>query len=486
MVTFEAPQTPTREAPIPFSLKGRKRQADSSPRPNTASSYASADEPVEDQILAEEGQERTLQSQIQQNMEQDTKQGQIQKIESAKILIEEVASQLDKELAKYLEDQVKALSQAQQRINNPAAKIDSQESILLNMQKEMTTMHLKLNQLSNPASTPDLHGNSPGTAGNNNPTFAEIVKKGQRPPPKIQVVIPQKYGNQPSLPNQPKKQVTSTKSDYKARRLIVKVPEETLQQLDPMEIRNQINKQFQAQEKATRPVIRTVARSYTGRSLILTTMEDITASYLIEKADVWRSIIPSSNYSQDDPWVKVVVHSVPTRPFQGQEGIDLLKQEIEIFNPTLKLMRAPAWLAAENTIIEKVHSSIIVYLQNEAMASQVIKQRICVAGALCKVSKWVEKTTQCQKCQKYKHISKYCRNKTACAICAKDHETRDHACPICEVKGQECTHTQIKCSNCSQNHRADSRKCMEWEKVRPKKSIPQRPIPKGAEMELDY
>jgi hypothetical protein len=166
-----------------------------------------------------------------------------------------------------------------------------------------------------------------------------MAERGLKATPKVQVVIPAKarsQRNQPNKPDQP------SKTNYKDRRLIVKVPEEVLKQLNPMEVRDQINRRFQIQEKNDKPTIRTVARSYTGRSLILTTMEDFTASYLLEKADVWKSIIPSSQYSLDDPWTKVVVHSVPTKPFQGEEGRELLRQEIEIFNPTLKLMRSPA------------------------------------------------------------------------------------------------------------------------------------------------
>ena len=59
-----------------------------------------------------------------------------------------------------------------------------------------------------------------------------------------------------------------------------------------------------------------------------------------------------------------MVHGVPIKLFSIDEGLDMLKNEIETFNPQLKLMKKPAWLIFEENKQHKMHASIVITVEN--------------------------------------------------------------------------------------------------------------------------
>jgi len=62
---------------------------------------------------------------------------------------------------------------------------------------------------------------------------------------------------------------------------------------------------------------------------------------LVEKKEVWKNIIPHQKIYIDEKWIKIVIHIVLIRLFNINDGLYLLGQEIEIFNPGIKLMKIP-------------------------------------------------------------------------------------------------------------------------------------------------
>ena len=40
-------------------------------------------------------------------------------------------------------------------------------------------------------------------------------------------------------------------------------------------------------------------------------------------------------------WSKLVIHEIPIAPFSMDDGLYLLKEEIETFNPEVKLLKNP-------------------------------------------------------------------------------------------------------------------------------------------------
>ena len=106
-------------------------------------------------------------------------------------------------------------------------------------------------------------------------------------------------------------------------------------------MRNQINDAFLQKENITNPVIASVTRSRAGFSIVLTTMSEYNADFLLEKQQIWEEIF-SQNIKfveKNIKWHKIVVHEVPILSFSSSDGLSILRNEIEIFNSDLKLLR---------------------------------------------------------------------------------------------------------------------------------------------------
>ena len=56
---------------------------------------------------------------------------------------------------------------------------------------------------------------------------------------------------------------------------------------------------------------------------------------------------------------------MPVLPFSTDDGFFILKNEIEIFNPSLKLLRNPNWLSLKENRQTKRHASIVFAINDE-------------------------------------------------------------------------------------------------------------------------
>jgi hypothetical protein len=292
-----------------------------------------------------------------------------------------------------------------------------------------------------------------------NSNLSLIRNQAQSLPPVPQVVIPRRK----DLIQSSK---TQSQVETRARRLILKVPLQFLEEFNPRRVRDQINDSF-FEKGYNSPIVTMVSKSATNLSIVITTMEGIAATFLMENKEIWQSNIPFSKAIYDKEWYKLVVHTIPVRPFNMDDGLEILKSEIETFNLGIKLARNPIWLANEEKRDQKRHSSILIHLEDKEMADKIQKTRIYVGGTSCRVQKFIPRHTQCEKCYQYGHSRPNCHQEANCPICAQNHEEYEHNCNICEVSGQECPHTLVKCSNCGENHKANDKKCKEWIKVRP-------------------
>ena len=62
------------------------------------------------------------------------------------------------------------------------------------------------------------------------------------------------------------------------------------------------------------------------------------------------------------------------------EGLSLLKEEIETYNPGLKLLKKPIWLSSQENRQVNKHASILIAVENAKQAQFAIEQRLCIAG----------------------------------------------------------------------------------------------------------
>jgi hypothetical protein len=291
---------------------------------------------------------------------------------------------------------------------------------------------------------------------------------------KVQKQIPEK--TQEQAQKQTQKQVQNQDHDsYLARRLILHVKSEMWKDFNSYNLRNQINDIFEQKMNVKNPVIASVTKSKTGLSIVLTTMPEFSADFLLKNQQIWKNLF-SHNLKlveKSTKWYKIVVHGVPVRPFSTSDGLTVLRNEIETFNPYLKLLRDPNWLSSEENRQAKRHASIVFAVDNEEQAKKAIKNQLYIAGLqlVAESYKQANEKTQCQKCQKLGHSTRSCLGQEYCQICAEKHHTRQHKCLICQTIEVECPHSKLKCRNCGENHKANSQVCSIWNKLSAQESV---------------
>ena len=106
-----------------------------------------------------------------------------------------------------------------------------------------------------------------------------------------------------------------------------------------MQIRDQVNDAFFKEEDETQPTITIITKSQSNQSIVITTIPNFSAKYLVEKKEVWKNIIPHQKIYTDEKWAKIVIHTMLIRPFSTDDNLYLLGQKIETFNPGMKLMK---------------------------------------------------------------------------------------------------------------------------------------------------
>src|SRR6266536_3349902 len=116
-----------------------------------------------------------------------------------------------------------------------------------------------------------------------------------------------------------------------------------------------------------------------------------------------------------------MIHTVPIKPFNTDDGLYLLGQEIKIFNPKIKLMKTPQWLSSEENRVNKLYRSVIVQLKDQEMVEKAIKFRLFLDRISVNAEKYRHQTIQCQKCQKFGHLVREYRLNYKYQIYAEEH-----------------------------------------------------------------
>ncbi len=177
------------------------------------------------------------------------------------------------------------------------------------------------------------------------PTYAEITSK-NLPIPQIKIIkkpanqLTSQTGNPATVQKKPAEKPRE-KSAYREKRLILQTSKDFIENLDVMQIRNQINDTFFKEEDETQPTITIITKSQSNQSIVITTIPNLSAKYLVEKKKIWKNIIPHQKIYTDEKWTKIIIYTVPIRPFNTDDDLYLLRQKIKTFNPEIKLMKTP-------------------------------------------------------------------------------------------------------------------------------------------------
>lgn len=256
----------------------------------------------------------------------------------------------------------------------------------------------------------------------------------------------------------------------KSQKLVLKVQKQAIENLTlttGYTARNLVNEAFITRGKARKPVVASITKSFRGLTIILTTMPGVSAQFIASNSNIWKEQISEILNSDielenSENWGKFVVHGIPTSIYNNQEGLELLKREIEDFNPDLELTKTPIWLTQWDIRDRNQAASILVFVKNK---EQEKRTHIFIAGLILRIYEYKDKrkeqklAMQCSNCQKYGHAANYCFRASKCQFCAKKHATKAHSCTICQKQGQACVHTTLKCSNCQENHASNSKNC---------------------------
>src|SRR5437879_1705084 len=176
-----------------------------------------------------------------------------------------------------------------------------------------------------------------------------------------------------------------------------------------------------------------------------------------------RATIPAATgLRKDEIWHKVIIHGIPTT-----SSFSTVQSEVQDFNPGTHLPRPPRWLTTEAQRYQKSASTMVLTIAGKEAADKAISSGLSLFGKKFKVQKYLTfgPDTQCSKCLAFGHHTTRCANHTHCTFCAGDHPAHLHTCgrSDCPTKGKPCLHTTLKCSNCGDNHQADSEECQTYQ-----------------------
>ncbi|OAT02813.1 uncharacterized protein BDCG_17786 [Blastomyces dermatitidis ER-3] len=158
---------------------------------------------------------------------------------------------------------------------------------------------------------------------------------------------------------------------FRNRRLILKVSNQDILQRNKLNsnlifrIRNEINQQFFSQLmtdiEVQKPVIASIESSFFENSIILTTMPEFSAEFLIQNENLWKSAVESLLNTtilseRDEKWGKFILHDISVEIFDCEEGMLLLKNELEEYN-SIQLRKEPSKISEVRVAeTQNVHS----------------------------------------------------------------------------------------------------------------------------------
>ncbi len=97
-------------------------------------------------------------------------------------------------------------------------------------------------------------------------------------------------------------------------------------------------------------------------------------------------------------WSKLVIHEIPIAPFSMDNELYLLKEEIETFNPEIKLLKNSRWLSSKENKQSKKHASFTIIVENADQANATLQKKfLYIASSQLEVLKFKANAinTQC-------------------------------------------------------------------------------------------
>ena len=337
----------------------------------------------------------------------------------------------------------KVESELEQKFNQLEAKLDSR----LN-----ETFSKILDQLPNCNQFTESEP-SPNNISDKSPTYAEITRKNLNIREHRSILQHRTDSNAETV---------NANNTFRSRRFILVGAKAKSDNFKA--IRDQINAKLQTKMdiSTTTPIVAAITKSYYNQNTIITTTSQFEASVLAENEEIFEKFFDFQRSQLDSKWHKIIIHGVPIADFDSEQGMQLLKQEIELFNPGLQLIAPPRWISSNEKRQGKLHSSVTAAFDTEFARNKALRNKLFIAGNIMRTAAFedIKITDQCGNCQRFGHRKIICKEEFKCQICAQKHYTYDH---------QDLYKSDIgpreKCANCNQPHKANNKKCKIWLEV---------------------
>ena len=121
----------------------------------------------------------------------------------------------------------------------------------------------------------------------------------------------------------------------------------------------------------------------------------------------------------------MALYRVSIAPFNSLDKMDLLTDEIKIFNKGLSPIGKLYWLTSADKRQTQLAGSIVVAFATKEEANKAIRNRLYIAGISVRVEEVYSTalTTQCSKCQGFGHLDSYCKKPPNCKYCGENHHS---------------------------------------------------------------
>ena len=145
-------------------------------------------------------------------------------------------------------------------------------------------------------------------------------------------------------------------------------------------------------------VIAAIIKSQKQQNVILITTGKYSAEFLIQHEKIWKNYFEYAGVLKDKAWFKVVIHEIFIKIFNFSQSIQLLKNEIEIFNEIHSV--AINWLSSSQNRDIKKHCSAVVAFESHEEAQKALNHKLLIAGVAVRTARFEEKkdSEQCSKC----------------------------------------------------------------------------------------
>ena len=162
-------------------------------------------------------------------------------------------------------------------------------------------------------------------------------------------------------------------------------------------------------------------------------------------------------------WKWIRIHNISLTRYMGKTrdgGLVKPREELGAESSGVHIPAEIRWLGGAKVrarFQEKKEGafSVVAAVLGEATFGRLCKGGVRLLGRRYEVDAFVEARRPdafCSRCSGWKHIAPHCLAAgPRCALCAKDHLTTDHRCPVegCRVgKGHPCPHGAAKCTSC--------------------------------------